>query len=105
MNVQDRANEILSSASSNAILRVLLNRGYLKFLANDQATDKFLELAYADQLAGHLADRCRCDFTDWGFGYCYIAEWYEGCRPGWEVIVDMEEERFDYYFEKYIKSA
>lgn len=99
-----RKAELLATAANDQQLRVLISCGLLDFLADDYAISDFLELVWAKEIEDHLMERCRCDLTDGGYGYCYIAQWYEGCRDGWEVITDMEQDYFASCFKQYFKS-
>lgn len=105
MDIHERRTELIHASDCDAVLRLLLSRGFMGFLADDNATTDFLELVYADAIKDHLEDRCNCDLTDGGYGYCYIAQWYEGCRPAWEVITELERDTFAAYFKEYFRSV
>ena len=42
-------------------------------LSADEAVQaRFVEFAFAEQIAEHDGETCSCDLTEGGFGLCYI---------------------------------
>ena len=105
MDVPSRKQELLSSATNDQNLRTLLGLGLLDFLADDEATSDFLQIAFSDDIEDHIKERCRCDLTDGGYGFCYIGQWYEGCRNAWELIAEMEADYVISLFKKHFVTS
>lgn len=60
------------------------------------------EIAYdllKKQIEEHYKERCRCDLTPGGYGFCLAGQWLEGCISS-EEVVELLGKNLNYKDEK-----